>query len=161
SATDLSLGTTLTVTTSGGLGASGAASGNEGRFITGANTTLTMSALNNITDKGVEHYSGPTDTNPYLSGTPQTPTIQGIPGGADSYGILDAAAARPAAGQTPSAPQQLLASALDYDLSTGGTQAPQQDALVAVMRMPAGVGAASQTYAGYDLLVIANVSTSI
>ncbi|WP_210349575.1 LamG-like jellyroll fold domain-containing protein [Bradyrhizobium agreste] len=152
-ATDISAGS-ATITTSGGLGAGTAPKGGEGRFIIGSNTSLTYSgnvvignsgqpSLGNVSDKTPEHFTGPSASNSYIGGTPNTPTIVGLSGGADIYGIISGLSAR----------------SIDFDPSTPAVDGPASDALLAVMRFDHGVGGANQDYTGYDLLIVANVSS--
>ena len=155
-ATDLSAGG-ASITTSGGAGGGGgasqAASGGEGRFIVGSNTSLTTSGavvIGNggqpagpITDTTPEHFTGPTATNIYTGAG--APTIVGIAGGADAFGIASG----------------ISASDIDFDTTTAGRQSAAAGSLYAVMRFDHGITGTAMDldYTGYDMLVIANVST--
>ncbi|WP_210178256.1 LamG-like jellyroll fold domain-containing protein [Methylosinus sp. R-45379] len=142
------------VTTSGGVGGGSAPKGGEGRFILGSNTSLTFSSGGAVsgnggqsafaaTDPNVEHFTGPRQSNSYIAGAPQTPTIVGLAGGADIYGVVSG----------------LDAASIDFNTTTPQLDHAPADALLAVMLLDKGVGALNQDYTGYDLLIVANVST--
>lgn len=155
-ATDLSAGG-ASVTTAGGAGGgapgSQAPSGGQGRFIVGSNTSLTQSG-NIVTGNGGQpsgtivaktetHTTGPTATNIYTNRA--TPTMVGVAGGADTFGVLSG----------------LSASDIDFDQQAAGKQTAAVGSLLAVMRFDQGVTGTSFNldYTGYDMLVIVNTST--
>src|SRR5258708_33481775 len=77
----------------------------------------------NVTDQTPEHFSGPTATNVYTGGS--SPTIVGIAGGADTFGIISG----------------LAASSIDFYTVTPGIQAAPNCSLLAVMQFDhAGTG---------------------
>ncbi|MDO9297068.1 PKD domain-containing protein [Bradyrhizobium sp.] len=137
----------------GGSGSSKAPNGGDGRFILGSNTSLTQTG-NVITGIGGQpaggvvaedqiFTTGPTASNIYTGGL--TPTMYGIAGGADAFGIISG----------------LSASAIDFDPVTSGQQSAPTGSLLAVMRFEHGVTGSEfdLDYTGYDMLVIANVSS--
>jgi len=130
------------ITVAGGAGAGTAGSGGAGRFLVGSNTGLTYSGQVVVGNAGVPtalnadaHFVGPQVNNPYVSGT-LTPTIEGLMGGADGFGLLDAGTIL----------DQIKAAALTVPT----------DAMVSVTRLSFGPN--DTDYTGYDLLVVKNVS---
>lgn len=96
-----------------------------------------------VVAKTETHTTGPTTTNIYTNRT--TPTIVGVAGGADAFGILSG----------------LSASDIDFDQQAAGKQTAVAGSLLAVMRFDHGVTGTGfdLDYTGYDMLVIVNTST--
>src|SRR5262249_36378180 len=126
------------------IGDNGAKSDPTG-LVTGISGQPSGNNLQGIGLTDVERFRGPGDTNPYIATSTWTPYLAGIDGGADVFGVVTGLDAR----------------SLDYNSTVAGTQGPDPNALVAVMRYdmssitdnPLGL-----VYQGYDLIVFANVS---
>jgi hypothetical protein len=117
-------------------GGSGSASGAAGRILLGSNTSATFAG--NTGGVTPTTFAGPVDANPFLPGTPATPDIPDLQGGAEAYGLLN-----------------LPSTAADFaSLVRGG--APGD--LAAVVLEPVGPTGYSDSYSGYDLLLYLNLS---
>ena len=85
-----------------------------------------------------ETFTGPRAANPHLFGGDLTPYLPGLAGGAAAYGMLDADA------------QALFNSTL-FDNAPG-------DAVMAVVRVDGGVPGLLENFAGYDLVLVVNLT---
>ncbi len=141
----------LVVDTSGGLGGLGiggqpnAGRGGDGRFLYGANIINGVSTANpvtpaswNILARSQEFYAGPRGINPFVNGSPSTPLIPGLQGGADAYGLL-----------------QFSVNTL---FSAEFMQAVPADSVAAIVRVDAPPQGLAADFEGYDLLLVANLS---
>jgi hypothetical protein len=124
------------VNTSGGAGGNGGGTGGaNGRFIFGDNVvgdfdgTLEASTQSNA--------SAPRDANPFVSGTPNTPFIPDLEGGAEVYGLTDLDA--------------------DTDLTDVVYAAPA-NAIAALVYEDVGRGGFGDDYSGFDMLAVLNLS---
>lgn len=83
--------------------------------------------------------TGPTGTNYYVFGRPLTPTIPGLVGGADAYGIVAGLSATSILGLTPPPTGAAKGALILYDVA------------------PLGLDALFPDFPGYDLLLFANL----
>ena len=153
------------VDASGGLGPlpGTADDGQLGRLILASNTGLTFDG-DTITGVGgqptvvlarTETFAGPRASNPYLAQmeglSDATPTIAGLAGGAEIYGLLDGIDAR-----------VLNFGGDDGDAATidlGLAEQPTNDDVAAIIRLDVGPGSyAGDDYSRFDVLLFANLS---
>ena len=76
-----------TVDASGGAGAGFGNNGGGGRFLLGSNAGTGTTGVN-LTGASTTTFCGPTTGNPFVKGTPQTPYIPNLVGGAEGFGLL-------------------------------------------------------------------------
>jgi hypothetical protein len=76
-----------TVNASGGAGAGFGNNGGGGRFLLGSNAGTGTAGVN-LTGASTTTFNGPTTGNPFVKGTPQTPYIPNLVGGAEGFGLL-------------------------------------------------------------------------
>ena len=98
-------------------------------------TSATTYPVGTPTSKRRTVFTGPQAANQYVSGDPNTPTIAGLEGGADVYGLIDLTATQN--------------SAIQSALNAIGS--PPSGAVLSVSRI-------ASNYTGYDMLVIQNLS---
>ncbi|MEE4110815.1 MAG: PKD domain-containing protein [Halieaceae bacterium] len=119
--------------------------GEDGRFIIETNVPGRSGPTNDdVQAASYRVFSGPVAENPFVQGSPDTPLIADLVGGAEAYGLLDSS---------------ITLGDLD-DLIPGVNTLvdPDPDALAAVIRLDTGPGKYDVDYSGYDLLLFANLS---
>ncbi len=124
--------------------------GDDGRFIIGKNagTGPTVVTAASVFDNPI---GGFRSGNPFVEGDPETPLIAGLQGGAEAYGLLDVFSDRAAL-------NAFLAS-VDAELLAGETLAgAPDDALAAVVRLDGGPAGFADDYAGFDMMLVVNLS---
>ncbi|MEO1528252.1 MAG: hypothetical protein AAFX06_22755, partial [Planctomycetota bacterium] len=126
--------------------------GGDGRILLGDNDT-SDEAANLLSDLSHSSFVGPRATNPFLHGdlgtNSETPYIPNLLGGAAVYGFLDG----------------VTIDEIDFDPQSAAIDGPDQDALIAVMRLPGGLAdigldehPSAIEFTGHDLILIANVT---
>ena len=125
------------VNTAGGQGGvPGLNDGSSGRLVFGSNLTLAAFSGTNIGAQ-TQTYSGSTDANPFLGGT-TSPTIPGLVGGAEAYGLTGLTATN-----------ALLPSV---------TSAAPANAQAVLIRRILGPQNFDYDFAGYDMLLYVNLT---
>jgi hypothetical protein len=140
----------------GGQGVAG--NGGQGRFIIGANVNrfefvqidapshggmgpaITLPTLHPRVFARTETFAGAQDYNPHLIDGSATPYIPGLQGGAAPFGLLDLDAA------------DLWNATLYEDMP--------EDAVMAVVRVDGGIPGWVDTFPGFDLLLVTNLTAS-
>jgi hypothetical protein len=75
------------VNASSGAGAGFGNNAGGGRFLLGSNAGTGTAGIN-LAGTGTTIFTGPTTGNPFVKGTPQTPCIPDLAGGAEGFGLL-------------------------------------------------------------------------
>ena len=126
-------------------GNGGSVPGGDGRFVLGSNAgrfqfvnTGPDGAVTQAVQGRVETYTGTRTTNPFLDDGALTPFIPDLQGGAAAFGLL------------PVNAQQLFTQSM--------RNAAPTDAAMAVARVDASILGLTDNYAGYDLLLFANLT---
>ncbi len=127
----------LVVDTSGGSGGPGADAGGLGRLLLGSNTPLDTTGWN--VTASTQLFAGTQLANPYVADSAPTPYLTDLVGGADIFGLLSYSSALLFS-------VELLAAASAAEADLG------------LFRIDAGWGELVADFAGYDLLLIANLS---
>ncbi len=132
--------TSSTVDTAGGVGAGTGNNGGNGRFLLGSNAGTGTAGIN-LTGTSTTTFSGPTTGNPFVKGTPQTPYIPNLAGGAEGFGLLSGVDATSAqfAGVRAGAPAHAVGAIIREHLGP--------------------VAGYDIDFAGYDALLFVNLTT--
>ena len=136
--------------------------GEGGRFILESNTA--DGAPTSIAAQSSATFNGPTEINPFALGSPSTPLIADLAGGAEAYGLLDLDVFKRAAGIADTTSDEIAFAALldNIELQLQGLvdplKNPDKDALAAVVRLDTGPLGYGDDYANYDMLLFINLS---
>lgn len=123
------------VDTSGGAGS---VTGGKGRLIFGSNAG---GPPNSVTNATLETFAGPRRSNPFILGQPQTPYIPDLVGGAEAFGLLNS----------------ITADAPDFD---SVRNAAPEGTMLAVLRLDTGPTNYSDSYEGFDMVLLINLSNA-
>ena len=142
----------------GGLGSNRlqtVSDGDNGRILVGDNDNVSdIASLDpDIDSAAIQEISGPTAVNPFLHGDiglgAATPFIPNLIGGSQIFGFLDG----------------ITLQEIDFNPQTTEIDAPQEDALLAVLRLPGGLAdiglgdhPSAINFTGYDWVLVANAT---
>jgi hypothetical protein len=136
----------VVVNTAGGIGGMQGAGllegddGKDGRVVVGSNAAFGFSS-SHVINARTEVYDGLREANPFIKGSPQTPLIPDLAGGAEGFGLLNGLTAR------------------SSDI-LGLIGFVPHGAVAALLELPVGPVGYGEDFTGYDMLLFINMSSS-